>query len=122
MEQRLLMINDDPEISELPNLTFQDERHNGIQFNTSKATGYSCEPKPALFIQNINSANSYKSGMAICTALKPAVDIQALPVILPFAQAAYKANSSFCSAGAYAQRLFNADELLLPVRTMLFSD
>lgn len=119
VKKRILIVEDDPDILELLNLTFIDEGYEVVLSKIAVDTTWVEGIHPDLLIMDICLKGSLVNGNELCALLKSNALIKNLPVFLLSAEINIQQLCKDCGADAHVKKPFDLDHLFSTVKALI---
>lgn len=119
MSKKILIIEDDPDISEILNDILQTEGYDVVLSTDGEACRHLPDIMPDLILMDVRLKQPGQNGDAICLKLKSDVDTRCFPVMLLSAENDLRALCKACGANGFLRKPFDMDTLLFQVRDMI---
>jgi two-component system, OmpR family, response regulator VicR len=119
MPQKILIIEDDPDISDILNDILQTEGYDVVLSADGEACDHLPDIMPDLILMDVRLKQPGQNGDAICLQLKSDIHTRSFPVILLSAENDLRALSKACGANGFLSKPFDMTTLLCKVRDMI---
>ncbi|MGY3211506.1 response regulator [Mucilaginibacter sp. HD30] len=119
MPKKILIIEDDADISEILNLILQTEGYEVVLSTDGEACHHLKDIMPDLILMDVRLKPPGQNGDAICMQLKSDVDTRCFPVMLLSAETDLRALSHACGANGFLSKPFDMAALLCQVKDMI---
>ena len=119
VKKRILIVEDDPDILEVLNLSFIDEGYDVVLSKFAVGTAWVEGIHPDLLLMDIRLEGSVFNGNELCALLKSNALIKPLPVVLISAEIDIQQLCKECAADAYIKKPFELDHLFSSVKGLI---
>jgi two-component system, OmpR family, response regulator VicR len=119
MPKKILIIEDDPDISEILNDILETEGYNVVLSADGEACRHLSDIMPDLILMDVRLKQPGQNGDAICLQLKSDVNTRCFPIILLSAENDLRALCKACGANGFLSKPFDVDALVCQVRDMI---
>jgi two-component system response regulator VicR len=119
MPKKILIIEDDPDISEILNDILQTEGYDVVLSADGEACHHLPDIKPDLILMDVRLKQPGQNGDAICMQLKSDIHTRCFPVILLSAESDLRALCKACGANGFLSKPFDVAALVCQVRDMI---
>jgi two-component system, OmpR family, response regulator VicR len=119
MPEKLLIIEDDPDILNILNYIFKTEGFEVVLSENGKEAEHLAEILPDLILMDVRLKHPGPHGDAICLRLKTGLNTRCFPVILLSAENGLREISHSCGADGFICKPFDIPEFIGKVREIL---
>ena len=119
-EQKILIIDDDPDILDLLSCILLAEGYQVITSLHGTEADMLQEILPDLVLLDLRMHGVAKAGARICLQIKTNIYTRSIPVILISAEPDIESIAKYCYADDYISKPFNIHDFLSKVRTNLY--
>ena len=117
--ERILVIDDDPDMLEIFDLTFGREGYNMVASTNGNLINHIAEYHPNLIMLDVHLENQPRNGMELCQELKSTAAARHIPIILYSYDLEVEQMADDCGADDFLQKPFGLNALRSKVKAYL---